>query len=161
MENGAALLCWAPGGNALVLALGGKLHALYDKPVTQAQAQAQARARARCAGAAGGGTDAAAAAEATRLPLAEWGRLCNPKDWQQLTQPQSQQDLAAGSPPLQQGTFGQQPPPGAGHQIKGLASAGDALIVVSRHTTAAAMSTHEEGKEGTSVSSASQTLAYY
>ena len=85
MENGAALLCWAPGGNALVLALGGKLHALYDKPVTQAQAQAQARTQARSAGAAGGGTDAAAAAEATRLPLAEWGRLCNPKDWQQLS----------------------------------------------------------------------------
>ena len=109
MENGAALLCWAPGGNALVLALGGKLHALYDKPVTQAQAQAQARS----AGAAGGGADAAAAAEAAQLPLAEWGRLCSPKDWQQLTQPQlqqfPQQQIAPQQLPLYQKTLKPQP----------------------------------------------------
>ncbi len=94
MGNGAALLCWSPDGDVLVLALSGELHLLTDG---QQLAHAQT-------------------ATVTDVDLVdEWGCRCTPRHWRLLRASHGNGDQKL--------------------QIKGLASAGHCLVVVSRMRT--------------------------
>ena len=71
MGNGAALLCWSPDGNMLVLALSGELHVL-----TEGQQVAHAQTR-----------------SVADVDLAdEWGYQCTPRHWRLLKASQGSGD---------------------------------------------------------------------